>query len=495
MAGASSHNAFTRGILRTVRGSLKRFVALATITALGVTMLTGLRASCVDLRNSADAFFDEQQLFDIRVQSTLGLTEEDVDALAALNGVEKVEGGYVETAYTTVGSVSEKVDVKALSPSGMNEPLVMEGRLPQSADEIAVTQRYLKDSGLSIGDTVTFHGADDDAQDQDAEKDEGLDALDSESTEVFERGEYVIVGSVLDPMDVNAGEGTMSFRSSGGSQYSFFVTQECATAEAYTVVYLTVEGADEPLCYSAEYESVVDKVKQSVEDARAERERARGEGLRADATEEEDEAEAEALEELADAEQEIADGQAELDEGRAEVADGQAELDEERADALQQLDDAQAEIDEGRAQLEDGEAQLADGRAELEAGIREFNESLPGGRAAAEGRPVPARRRAGGVLRHGPSPTSRRSAPRWRRRWGAWRRPSPCWTEASRRWRTGSRRWPARLPQGGEALSAVAGQIRSSCEQVCAADASDAESAQAAVGVRSRAPWLRRRRC
>ena len=481
MARASSKNAFTRGILRTVRGSLKRFVALATITALGVTMLTGLRASCVDLRNSADAFFDEQQLFDIRVQSTLGLTEDDVDALASLDGVEKAEGGYVETAYTTVGSVSEKVDVKALSPSGMNEPLVMEGRLPQSVDEIAVTQRYLKDSGLSLGDTVTFHGADDDAREADDEKDEGLDALDSESTEVFDRAEYTIVGSVLDPMDVNAGEGTMSFRSSGGSQYSFFVTQECATAEAYTVVYLTVEGATEPLCYSAEYESIVDEVKQSVEDARAERERARGEGLRADATEEVDEAEAEALEELAEAEQEIADGQAELDEGRAEVADGQVELDEERADALRQLDDAQAEIDEGRAQLEDGEAQLADGRAELEEGIREFNESLPG--AEQQLRDGQAQLDAAREEFYGTTIADLEA-----------QRSEVAETVESleetismldgsvAEMADGLETMAGALPQGGEALAAVAGQIRGSWEQVRAADASDSESVEAAAG-------------
>ena len=125
MAGRRDTSAFARGILRTVRGSLKRFVALATITALGVTMLVGLRAACVDLRNSADAFFDGQSLFDVRVQSTLGLTDDDVAALAALDGVEAAEGGWSETVYTAVGSASEKVDVKALSSSGMNEPLVL----------------------------------------------------------------------------------------------------------------------------------------------------------------------------------------------------------------------------------------------------------------------------------------------------------------------------------------------------------------------------------
>lgn len=377
MAARRDTSAFARGILRTVSGSLKRFVALGTITALGVTMLVGLRAACVDLRNSADAFFDEQNLFDVRVQSTLGLTDEDVAALAALDGVEAAEGGYVETAYTTVGSASEKVDVKALSSSALNEPLVLEGRLPEAAGEVAVTQRYLKDSGLSIGDSVSFHGDDD--QDDDAEKDDGLDALDSGSTEVFERGEYTIVGSVLDPMEINAGEGTMSFRSSGGSQYSFFVVaDEVIDPDVYTVAYVMVDGAEAPLCYSAEYEEIVDEVFQSVEDARAERERSRGDQIRSDANEEVDEAEAEALDELADAEAELDDAQRELDEGRAEVADGQRELDEQRADAMAQLDDAQATIDESRRELEDGAAEYEAGLAEYREGLAAYEAALPG---------------------------------------------------------------------------------------------------------------------
>lgn len=366
--------AFSKDVLRTVRGSLKRFVALATITALGVTMLVGLRAACVDLRNSADAFFDDQGLFDVRVQSTLGLTDEDVDALSRLDGVEAVEGGYAETCYTTVGTTSEKVDVKALSASGMNEPLVLEGRLPEFAGEVAVTARYLKDSGLSVGDSVSFHGADDGE-----ESGEDESALDSGSSEVFGRGDYTIVGSVLDPMEINAGEGTMSFRSSGGSQYSFFVTgDDVVDPSVYTVAYVMVEGAADPLCYSAEYEGIVDEVLQSVEDARAERERARGEQVRSDAAEEVDDAEAEALEELAEAEQELVDGQAELDEGRAEVADGQRELDEQRADALAQLEDAQDTIDENLRALEEGAAEYEDGLAAYEQGLAAYEAALPG---------------------------------------------------------------------------------------------------------------------
>ncbi len=358
----SAPSASWRDILRTVGGSLRRFVALATITALGVTMLVGLRAACVDLRESADAFFDEQSLFDIRVLSTLGLTEEDVEALAALDGVEAAEGGWSETVYTTVGSASEKVDVKALSSTGMNEPVVLEGHLPTRDDQIAVTQRFMEDSGLSLGDTVTFQGSDDDAED---------------ATVVFERKEYTIIAVVLDPMEINAGEGTMSYRSSGSSQYSFFVLEDCVIdPDTYTVVYLTVEGADDPLCYSDEYDEIVDDVKQRVEDARAEREQARGEGLRADATAEVDEAEAEALSELADAQAEIDDAQAEIDDAAAELESAAAELSEQEGTAAAELADAQAEIDDGYALLDAAAAQLSAQEAQVEAGLAELAAGL-----------------------------------------------------------------------------------------------------------------------
>ena len=87
--------AFTKDILRTIRGSLKRFVSIAVICALGVTMLSGLSVACIDLRESADELFDAQKLFDISVQSTLGLTSADIDALASVDGGELAAGTWL----------------------------------------------------------------------------------------------------------------------------------------------------------------------------------------------------------------------------------------------------------------------------------------------------------------------------------------------------------------------------------------------------------------
>ena len=107
-------SAFATDIERTITGNLKRFISLFVITALGATMLVGLKAACDDLRYTADDYYDAQRLFDISVKSTLGLDEKDVEALSSVKGVEVAEGGYAETADTQAGDGRQKADLKAL---------------------------------------------------------------------------------------------------------------------------------------------------------------------------------------------------------------------------------------------------------------------------------------------------------------------------------------------------------------------------------------------
>ena len=162
--------AFAKDTWRTIAQSRKRFISILVICALGVTMVCGLRAACVDLRQSVNDFFAQQQLYDVKVQSTLGLTSEDVQALSEIEGVATAEGAYEENTYTNLGQKRASVAVKTLSASGMNQPYLLEGRLPEAANEIAVTENYLTDSGATLGSTATLADAE-------------------EGTEVFTRGE------------------------------------------------------------------------------------------------------------------------------------------------------------------------------------------------------------------------------------------------------------------------------------------------------------------
>lgn len=245
-------SALAKDTLRTIRRSARRFVSLAAICVLGTTMLIGITIACRDLRLSADEFFDAQRLYDVSVRSTLGLTDDDVSALASLDGVEAAQGGWTETAYTEVAGARQSVSVSAISKDGMNEPYLLEGRLPASADELAATSEYLEASGRHIGDSVTF-GVDadagtwaaDDASEHQRERaadllenvndsdDIELDDLETDtgdSTELFARHTYKIVGEVIDPTSVAAKNGSASFRSTG-AKYSFFVASDAGDGQ------------------------------------------------------------------------------------------------------------------------------------------------------------------------------------------------------------------------------------------------------------------------
>ncbi|MCF0145022.1 MAG: hypothetical protein HUJ73_00395, partial [Eubacterium sp.] len=149
-------SAFSKDILRTIKGGFKRILAIMLVTAVGIAMMTALRAACSDLSVSADRFFDAQKLHDIYIQSTLGLTDEDVAALEETEGVSSVAGFFSKTVHTEVNGSRKSAEMRTVSDTGIDAPYVSEGRLPQAADEIAVTSFYLFESGKKIGDTVTI---------------------------------------------------------------------------------------------------------------------------------------------------------------------------------------------------------------------------------------------------------------------------------------------------------------------------------------------------
>ena len=352
-------SAFRKDIGRTIIQSRKRFISILVICILGVTMVTGLRASCFDLRNSADAFFTSQQLYDISVQSTLGLTVDDVAALDQVEGVESAEGAWEESTYTDTGSQRLSVDVKALSDQGINAPYLVSGSLPTTATEVAVTQNYLDASGASLGDTVTLEEQGDD--------------------ELFKRTEYTITGAVIDPTELTNPTGPIAIRAGASPDCCFFVTPDAVNpemADTFSAVYIKTANTEGVSSYSDNYSSTVDAVVDAIESLRAEREQARTDEIKQDAYDTIDEKEAQAQSEFADAEAQLNDAQAQIDQGWAELNASKSKI----TDGKQQIAEGEAELKtqteqlaSGRAQIEEGLQQVSEGRAQLEAGKQQVN--------------------------------------------------------------------------------------------------------------------------
>ena len=336
-----------------IRRSLGRFLSIFFIVAIGVAFFSGIRASEPDMRYSGDAYFDEKNLMDIQVISTLGLTDNDVSAIEEVDGIAAAEGGYSVDALCTDGDNQIVVHVMSLLPT-MNQVQVEEGRLPEAADECAIDVDYLNESSLKIGDTITLSSGTED-----------------EITDSLETDTFTIVGAVSSPCYIAFQRGSTTI--GDGSVTAFLtVPEESFTLDVYTEIYAQVEGAKALTAFTDEYDDRVEEVLDRVEAIKDDREEARYQEV----VDEANETLEEARQEVADAEQELEDGraeaEAELADARQQLENGQTELD----DGKKELESSKAELESSRQQLIDGQAELDQSTEELNANIDTLNEQI-----------------------------------------------------------------------------------------------------------------------
>ncbi|WP_410771535.1 FtsX-like permease family protein [Fontibacillus sp. BL9] len=389
------NKAYQKDILRSIQKGWKRFLSIMLITALGVGMLTGLYAACLDMYYSADRFYDEQKLFDIRVLSTLGLTEEDVKALAQVDGVETAEGGYSETAHTDVDGIRKSTEINVLSTKGLNAPYLLDGSLPSKTGEIAVTQKYLDESGKSIGDTLTIKEDVEDDNDVPAgetpkaidakdvpDKSGGLDPdtdldmemdLDEKKAPTFANTSYVITGAVLDPMDIQGSGAENIFRSSASTDYTFFITPADVSSDIFTAAYIVLDGTREMDSYSDEYDREVQSAIGQIESRiKAQREQERYDAVLQEARTKIEDAETTMDDKFKEADKKFADAWDEIAQARKELANGEVMLADEEKEAAKKIAEARSKINSTKQKLAKAEEQLAEGEAQLRKGEAEL---------------------------------------------------------------------------------------------------------------------------
>ena len=336
-----------------IRRSLGRFLSIFFIVAIGCAFFSGIRASEPDMRYSGDAYFDNKNMMDLRIISTMGLTEDDVKAASKAEGIGHVEGRYSVDALLADGDNQIVVHVMSMLPT-MNEIQLEDGRLPNKENECVVDVDYMEKSKLKIGDTITFSSG-----------------TDAEVTDSLKTDTFRITGTVSSPEYIAFQRGSTTI--GNGSVRAFvYVQEESFAMDVYTEICIQAAGAKELTAFTSEYEDTVAKAKENIEKIKEQRQKARY-------TEIVDEANGK----IAEAEAEVTDAQTKLENGKAEAA---AKL----ADARQKLENAQAQIDSGKVQLENSKAEVAateqtlaqkqtevqNGTAALDQGIVQLNQQI-----------------------------------------------------------------------------------------------------------------------
>ena len=358
-------NILRKDFIIEIKKTMGRFVSIFFIVALGVAFYSGIRASEPSMRITADQYFDDSELMDLKVMGTMGLTKADIKAIGKVSGIEAVEGGYSKDVLCPVGD-NEKVVHMLSMQKNFNQVSVVEGRLPEKAGECLVDEDFLSYTDLKVGDTVTFHSGDGEA------------LTDSLVTDT-----YKIVGIGNSPLYISFGRGSSTI---GTGEISGFVVVDKASfdMDVYTEAYVKVSGAEEKTAFTDEYNNLSDAAKEAVSAIEEERCAARKQEIvdeanekladsektvneksqeLEDAKKELESGKSKAAEELEKAKQQLTDGEAELADAKQQIADGETQL----ANAKAQLNDKQAQLDSAEAQYESGKAQLDQKEQELAA--------------------------------------------------------------------------------------------------------------------------------
>ena len=335
--------AVIKDALREIKKSYKRFISILLMAFLGVGFFAGIRASSPDMLDTIDTYYKNQNVYDIQVLSTLGLTSDDINAISKIENVEHVDGNFETDGQIEVGN--KEVIAKVMSLNDFNTPVLIDGSLPSAKNECVVEERFLTVNNKNIGDTIELNI-------KNMQNDNGEDV-----PYLYEK-ELKIVGTVQSPMYISVDRGTSTLGSGKIDYYMYIPKSNVQANSIYTNIYVKVKDANKYTTSSKKYEDCVNSVKTEIEKIKDNREKSRYDSLVNTVTKKVEDAEKELNTQKTEAKSKIADAEKELENGKKQIEDAEKTIKSNRIKADKEFSKAYAELINGKNKIADSEKQL-----------------------------------------------------------------------------------------------------------------------------------------
>lgn len=335
--------ALLKDSVKEIKNTYKRFISILLMAFLGVGFFAGIRAASPDMLDTIDQYYKEQNVFDIEILSTLGLTQQDIEEISKIENVEAVDGAYEIDGK--IETESKETIAKFITIGDINKPLLLEGELPVNENECLVEEAFLSANNKSIGDTIQV-------EIEETTNDNG------DKIQYLKNNEMKIVGTVQSPLYISRDRGSSNLGAGKINYYVYIPKENINATEVYTNIYIKVKEADKYTTSSDKYEDYIEEIKDSIEKIKEERQTARKQELVYIANQKIQDAENELNTQKQDAETKIKDAEKELEEARNKITSGEAEIVSNKKNADIQFANAQKQIDDARAQLQAKEQEL-----------------------------------------------------------------------------------------------------------------------------------------
>lgn len=342
--------ALLKDSVKEIKNTYKRFISILLMAFLGVGFFAGLRATSPDMLRTIDNYYKEQNVYDIQIVSTLGLTSKDIEEISKIENVDKVSKSYEIDGKINIEN--KEIITKFITIEDLNKPVLLNGKMPQSQDECLVEESFLTANNKKIGDIL-------EVDIEDTSNDDG------EKIKYLKSDELKIVGTVKSPLFIARDRGTSKL-GSGKINYYIYISEENINAsDVYTNIYVTVKDAKNHETSSKEYEDYIEQVKTNIEEIKEKQEQERHDSLVTIAQNKLNDAENEYNSKKQEGQEKIDEASKELEDGKKQIEEAEAKIKQNKAKADSQFKDAENKIADGKKEIEENEKTLNEKEQEV----------------------------------------------------------------------------------------------------------------------------------
>ncbi len=338
--------------IREIKSSFKRFLSLLIMSMLGVGVFIGIKMAAPDMLMSLDKYYDDNNVYDIKVVSTLGLTNNDIKELKKINGVKNVYASYSKDALADINNSESVIKVIGITDD-VNKIEIKKGRMPKANNEIIVEESLINKEKIKLGDTLTIN-----------------------DDETFKETKLTIVGIVKSPLYITNSTGSSNRGNTnlgtGKINYYTYVNSDNFNTDYYTEIYVTVDNAKDKVTNSKEYTKLVNKTLDKINNIKKSRENARYQEIYNRINDEITKEEQNGISKLNDAKTSLDSANNKLIFGKKELDSSKIKLD----NGLTYLNDTKKKLDDARLTLDSNKLMLDDAKEKIENGKNEINEKL-----------------------------------------------------------------------------------------------------------------------
>lgn len=338
-----------KSTFREIRESLGRFLAILAIVALGVGFFAGLKVTQPAMLETAQRYFDKTSLYDYRLISTVGFSEDEVETIKEQKDVAAAEGAVTFDIICESGGKERVIKMHSITEN-VNRLVLVDGKLPENASECVVDSN-LYDASM-IGKTIKLSGNND-----------------TDDLEHFSSREYKITGIVQSPLYSQFERGSTSLGNGRVSGFAYLLPEGFAD-EYYTEVYVKFD--QDFSLYSTDYDDYIDQKQDAWEALTKDLAAERYQTVRSEAETKLLDGKKQLAEKKEETKSQLDDAKIQLEDAKSQIEEGEKQL----ADAKKQLEESKTQIAEKEAELSDAKKQYEDGKKEYEDGLSTYNKEI-----------------------------------------------------------------------------------------------------------------------